>query len=96
MSGSEIATASGFPEERVVAPPSPALSFPEIERVLEITDRLEIDRERVRIPLRREGSGRIARDARGGLEIVVPADRPFEEWLASLEPELRKLGGSAG
>jgi hypothetical protein len=68
------------------------LTFPEIERVLEITDRLEIDRERVRIPLRREGSGRIARDARGGLEIVVPADLPFEEWLAALEPELRKLG----
>lgn len=77
-------------------PPTAPLTFPEIERVLEVTDALEIDRERVRIPLRREGSGRITRDARGGLEIVVPADRPFEEWLAALEPELRKLPGIVG
>lgn len=74
-------------------PTAPPLTFPEIERVLEVTDTLEIDRERVRIPLRREGSGRISRDARGGLEIVVPADRPLDEWLVTLEVELRKVIG---
>ena len=60
------------------------VSFPEIERILEVTDRLGLDREKVRVPLRAEAGGRITRSPRG-LEIVVDADRPFEEWLAGLE-----------
>ena len=77
--------AAGFSEERAVAK---TVSFPEIERILEVTDSLGFDRERVKIPLRCEPGGRIGRDARGTLEIVVDADVPFETWLAGLEERL--------
>lgn len=71
----------------------PPLTFADIERVLAVTDELELDRERVKIPLRRAPGGRIAKDARGGLEIVVDADRPFEEWLADLPAAIRRVTG---
>ena len=77
--------ARGFSEERSV--PGRTVSFPEIERILEVTDRLGLDRERVRVPLRAEPGGRITRN-RGGIEIVVDADRPFDDWLAGLEGSL--------
>jgi hypothetical protein len=57
----------------------------QIERIFEILDRLEISRETVIIPLRPQGSGGVKRLGNGKLEIIVPADIPFEEWYASLE-----------
>ena len=57
----------------------------QIERIFEILDRLEISREAVIIPLRPQGSGSVKRLSNGKLELIVPADIPFEEWYASLE-----------
>jgi hypothetical protein len=57
----------------------------QIERIFEILDRLEISREAVIIPLRPQGGGGVKRLTNGKLEIIVPADVPFEEWYASLE-----------
>ena len=62
----------------------------QIERIFEILDRLVISREAVIIPLRPQGTGSVKRLSNGKLEIVVPADIPFEQWYASLEGILQQ------
>jgi len=69
-------------------PPLEAVSFAQISRILELTDRLGLNREWVEIPLSPERPGLVRRLANGKLEIVVDADEPFERWLASLETRI--------
>jgi hypothetical protein len=73
-----------------------AVTIREIERIFEITDRLGIHRESVVIPLGPRHPGRVRRMPNGKIEIVVEAEGEFEDWLAGLEAELRKLAGPAG
>ncbi|MDF0643902.1 MAG: hypothetical protein P0111_07715 [Nitrospira sp.] len=68
--------------------PLQAVSFAQISRILELTDRLGLNREWVEIPLSPEQPGLVRRLANGKLEIVVDADEPFELWLASLEARI--------
>ena len=63
----------------------------QIERIFEILDRLHISREAVVIPLRPQGRGGLALLDDGKLEIVVPAEIPFDEWYTGLEPAIQKL-----
>ena len=62
--------------------------FKHITQILELTDRLGLNREWVEIPLTAETSGAVRKLPNGKLEIVVAADQPFEEWLKSLEPKI--------
>ena len=64
----------------------------EIEQILALTDRLEIHREAVAIPLARRGPGGVKRLASGKIEITVPAESDFSEWLGGLEARLLELG----
>jgi hypothetical protein len=64
----------------------------EIEKIFEVTDRLGIHREMLVIPLLPRHPGRCRRTPNGKLEIVVDSAADFQEWLAGLESELRKLG----
>jgi len=68
-----------------------AVSAGQVELILEITDRLEIHREAVVIPLPKRGAGQVRRRPDGKLEIVVPAEREFGDWLGELEGALRDL-----
>jgi hypothetical protein len=63
----------------------------QIEQIFVILDRLGISREAVVIPLRPQGTGSVKILSSGKLEIVVPADMPFEQWYASLEGTIRQL-----
>lgn len=63
----------------------------QIERIFEILDRLEISREAVVIPLRPQGEGSVRTLQNGKLEIIVPAETPFEQWYASLEGTIKQL-----
>jgi hypothetical protein len=63
----------------------------QIERIFEILDRLDISREAVIIPLRPQGTGSVKRLGNGKLELVVPADIPFDEWYASLEGAIKHV-----
>jgi hypothetical protein len=63
----------------------------EIEQILALTDRLEIHRESVAIPLGRRDPGGVRRLASGKIEITVPAGGDFAEWLGGLEERLRAL-----
>jgi len=64
------------------------VSFKQITQILELTDRLGLNREWVEIPLSSETPGVVRKLPNGKLEIIVDADQPFDEWLSSLEPRI--------
>lgn len=68
-----------------------AVSFQQITRILDMTDGLGLDREWVEIPLSPETPGVVRKLPNGKLEIVVDADQPFEEWLGTLEQQIRRV-----
>ena len=70
------------------------VSFKQISEILELTDRLGLNREWVEIPLTPESPGRVKKLPNGKLEIVVDADRPFDQWLASLETQIQRISAS--
>ena len=67
-----------------------AVSFQQISRILEATDALGLNREWVEIPLSPESPGHVRTLPNGKLEIIVDADQPFEEWLGTLEQQIRR------
>lgn len=62
----------------------------EIEKIFEVTDRLGIHREQLVIPLAPRHPGRVRRMPNGKIEIVVESEGTFDDWVAGLEPELRR------
>lgn len=68
-----------------------AVTFAEISKIFEITDRLDIHREALVIPLLPRHPGRVRRLPNGKIEIVVDAQADFDAWLGTLEAELRAL-----
>ena len=64
------------------------VSFKHITQILELTDRLGLNREWVEIPLSPDRPGTVRKLPNGKLEIVVDADTPFDQWLAALEPKI--------
>ena len=74
--------------------PMDVVSFAQISRILELTDSLGVNREWVEIPLSPERPGRVRRLPNGKLEIVVDADRPFDEWLGSLPRQIESMQGT--
>jgi hypothetical protein len=71
-----------------------AVSFKQISRILELTDQLGLNREWVEIPLTPESPGVVRKLPNGKLEIVVDAVQPFEQWLGTLEPQIRQVTGA--
>ena len=67
------------------------VTFREIQRIFEITDRLGIHREALMIPLAPRHPGRVRRTPAGKLEIVVDAQADFEAWLLGLEEQIRSV-----
>lgn len=67
------------------------VSFKQITQILELTDRLGLNREWVEIPLSSETPGVVRKLPDGKLEIIVDADQPFEEWLGSLEARITAI-----
>jgi hypothetical protein len=78
----------------MTAQPTDALSFAQISRILELTDSLGLNREWVEIPLAPERPGQVRRLPNGKLEIIVDADRPFEEWLGTLSAQIQSAQGT--
>jgi hypothetical protein len=70
------------------------VSFRQINEILELTDRLGLNREWVEIPLSPESPGVVRKLPNGKLEIVVDADTPFEQWLALLEGRIEQVSGT--
>ena len=70
--------------------PLEVVSFQLISRILDVTDRLGLNREWVEIPLSPESPGQVRKLPNGKLEIIVDADQPFEDWLGTLEQQIRR------
>ena len=70
------------------------VSFAQISRILELTDSLGLNREWVEIPLSAERPGLVRRLPNGKLEIIVDADRPFDDWLGSLPTQIKSAQGT--
>lgn len=65
------------------------VSFQQISRILDVTDALALNREWVEIPLSPESPGVVRTLPNGKLEVIVDADQPFEQWLGTLEQQIR-------
>jgi len=63
-----------------------------MNRLFEVTDELEIDREALEVPLLMEGEGKVARTKRGKIEITLPDTDDLGPFLAALPERLRALG----
>jgi hypothetical protein len=73
------------------------VSFKQITQILELMDRLGLNREWVEIPLSAEPPGIVWKLQNGKLKIAFDANQPFEEWLGSLEPKtVSRDAGVAG
>ncbi len=68
-----------------------ALSAEQIQRILVVTDALNLHREAIFIPLRTENNEELAVLPDGTLRIVAPSNVPFDEWLSSLRGRLEKM-----
>ena len=66
------------------------VSFQQISRILEVTDRLGLNREWVEIPLSTGTPGLVRRLSNGKLEIVVDAEQPFDQWLTVLPANIQQ------
>jgi hypothetical protein len=70
------------------------VGFPEIMRILAVTDALGFHREAVKIPLWTKGKGEILVKGQR-LEISAPAEGDFEVWLSGLPALLKSMDLSA-
>jgi hypothetical protein len=68
-----------------------AVTLKEIEKIFAVIDPMGISREAVEIPLRTEHPGHVSILKNGKLEIVVERDGDFEDWITSLEAQIRDL-----
>jgi hypothetical protein len=73
-----------------------AVTFPQIEAILEILDDADINREKIEIPLGCRDPGSIEPLAKGRIRVVVPESGDFEEWLEATEPKILAALGHPG
>jgi hypothetical protein len=62
-----------------------------MNRLFEVTDDLELDREALQVPLLMEGDGKIERLPNGKVEITLPDSDDLASFLAALPERLRGL-----
>ncbi len=70
-----------------------AVTLNEIEKIFTVLERLDISREAVIIPLKPATPGTVRRLPNGKFEILVDAVVPIDDWLLTLEQQLRSLTG---
>ena len=68
-----------------------ALRPEQILKILELTDSLNLHRETILIPLATENEGSVTILADRRVRIVVPSNKPFEDWLTELRSQLTKM-----
>ena len=64
--------------------------------IYEVTDRFDIDRETISVPLEKTGKGSVTANEDGSIEIVAPISMPISDWQPMLEDGIRGLGFSLG
>ena len=64
--------------------------------IYEVTDRFEIDRETISVPLEKAGDGSVTANEDGSIEIVAPTTMPIRDWQSTLVDGIQGLGFSLG
>ena len=62
----------------------------QMNRIFEVTDAMSIHREAIVVPLGPEGTGGV-RLAGNKVEVTVPAEGDFDDWIAGLGEQITKL-----
>ena len=62
--------------------------------IYEVTDRFEIDRETISVPLEKAADGSVTANEDGSIEIVAPSTMPIGDWQSTLEDRIRQMGFS--
>lgn len=62
----------------------------QMNRILEVTDSMSIHREGIIVPLGPEGSGSV-RLVGNKVEVTVPAEDDFDDWVAGLRDRIAGL-----
>ncbi|HEX4954852.1 MAG TPA: hypothetical protein VF017_15790 [Thermoanaerobaculia bacterium] len=60
-----------------------------MNRVFDVTDELDLDREQITVPLLSAGEGEVRRLAGGKIEITLPEADDLEPFFAGLAERLR-------
>jgi hypothetical protein len=63
-----------------------------MNRLFEVTDEIDVDREAIQVPLVMVGEGSVARAKNGRIEITLPDADDLGPFLAALPERLRGLG----
>ena len=63
----------------------------EIMKILEVTDSLNLHREKILVPLQTEENGSVMLQSDGRVRIVCPNAGVSEEWLTELRNQLGKI-----
>lgn len=66
----------------------------DVMAIYEVTDRFEIDRETISVPLEKSGEGSVTASDDGSIEITAPVRVPIQEWLPALQAAVEALGFS--
>jgi hypothetical protein len=67
------------------------VTMKEIDAIFTVTDRMGLSRELLVIPLMPRTAGGVRQTPAGKLEIVVPAEGEFADFVAGLEDEIKKV-----
>jgi len=62
-----------------------------MNRLFAVTDEIPLSREALEVPLLMEGEGRVARTAKGKIEITLPDHEDLEPFLEALPARVREL-----
>ena len=71
---------------------SEIISMSDMMSIYDVTDRFDIDREQITVPLEKKGLGNVYVKEDGILEIIVPVDIPVTDWLSKLWDMIKDLG----
>jgi len=63
----------------------------QVTKILELTDSLNLHREAVVIPLQARNGGGVAVLSDQRLQITVPSNRAFDEWIVELRGKLASM-----
>lgn len=70
------------------------IGMDDMAAIFEVTDRFEIDRETISVPLEKAGDGSVTANDDGSIEIVAPSSMTVDDWQPTLESAIRGLGFS--
>ncbi|MBI4328498.1 MAG: hypothetical protein HY685_01370 [Chloroflexi bacterium] len=68
------------------------ITMEDMRLVFQVTDALDIDRERMSVSLEKQDPGQVERLRSGEVEITLPLTTPLQEWLPTLRARLQNLG----